>query len=638
MSRNSSPASKGEVFRRLALLMLLAPLAGAALAAPEGAAKPASALDPALHQGSALFAQNCAVCHLGGVPKAPHPNFFRMSSPKSIIEAMNNGVMKEQAAHLAADERRQIAEYLTNTSLADYKEPPAPIMCEGAAKNFDLRHPPQAVGWGYDTRRFVPARLAGLQKDQVKDLKLKWSFAFPEAIRARSQPVVAMGAVFVGSQDGTIYAFDLASGCARWTSRVSSEVRTAIVVEPWKAGARPPRNPRLYFGDLMGRVYAMDALTGNVLWRTRPDDHPNATITGTPALHGDTLYVPVSSLEVSLALKQDYACCTFRGSLVALDRKTGAKRWTHYTIPTAATEQGKNSVGTPIFGPSGAPVWGSPAVDARRGLIYHGSGENYQSPADGNSDALFAVEMKTGKRRWHYQLTAKDAWNSACMKPGHPGCPAEKGPDSDLSASPILIDVGGGRQVLVVASKSGTAWGFDPDAPGKPLWRTEVGRGSLQGGVHFGMAAEGTQVFVPIYDSKDTALGGTYSDAGFPGVHALDARTGKIVWRGPVDNRCNGRKDCEPGVSAAATATSGVVFAGHLDGWMRAYDSATGQVLWQTDTAQAFTTANGAVATGGSMSGPGPAISAGHLIVNSGYGFAYKMPGNALLVYSVDGK
>lgn len=590
------------------------------------------------HPGKALFAENCAGCHDGGFPKAPHSYQLQLMTPMGILSTLNEGIMKPQAAHLSQVQRRQIAEYLTRTDLANYKPAPGPVMCEGKAKEFDLSAPPAPVGWGYDNHRFTPTKVAGLTTSDMSRLKLKWAFAFPGAKQARSQPVVAMGAIFVGSQDGTVYAFDLASGCARWMAKAVGEVRTAIVIEPWATGTKPSHSPRLFFGDLLGRVYALDALTGKELWRTRPDEHANATITGTPVFHGDTLYVPVSSLEVGSASDPNYACCTFRGSLVALDAATGNKKWQHFTVDRVAAEAGKTRVGTPILAPSGAPVWGSPTIDEKRDLIYHGSGENYSSPADGNSDAIFAVDMKTGQRRWVRQLTAGDAWNNSCMVKGHSNCPVQNGPDEDVAASLLLIDVGGGKQLLVAGAKSGVVTAVDPDTGGKIVWQTRVGRGSLQGGVHFGMAAEGRRIYVPIYDSKDTSDGGLFTDPGFPGVHAIDAADGHILWRGKVDNRCNGRKDCEPGVSAAITAIPGGVLAGHLDGWLRLYDGATGKVTWLIDTTLSAKTQNGAIAKGGSMSGPGPTLAAGHLIIDSGYGFARKMPGNALLVYSIDGK
>lgn len=593
------------------------------------------AFDPKTHPGRALYAASCAKCHEGGVPKAPHREFLQMMAPDAILASLESGSMAQMAAALSVNERRQIAEYLTRTDLASYVRPAGPVMCSGEAAKFDLADPPARVGWGHDTRRFVPAAVAGLSVSDIPRLKLKWAFAYPAAVRARSQPAVAMGAVFVGSQDGTVYAFDLATGCARWTSRVSAEVRTAIVVEPWEAGEPP--NPRLYFGDHLGRVYAMDALSGRVLWQQRVDDHPNSTITGSVALHDGVLYVPVSSLEVTTAADPNYACCTFRGSVVALDAATGAIRWRHYTVERPPSPQGRTRVGTPILGPSGAPVWTSPTIDVRRGVLYHGSGENYSSPADGNSDAVFAVDLATGKRVWVRQITRHDAWNGACMLKDHPNCPAENGPDFDIAASPLLIDLGDGREVIIVGSKSGEVLALDPDRRGRVLWKTRVGRGGVQGGVHFGMAAEGSRIFVPIVDLDDGNDGKVYDTPGFAGLHALDARTGRFLWRAlaPRDV-CEGRRFCDPGISAAVTAIPGVVFAGALDGRLRAYESATGRVLWETDTLLPVAAVNGEIARGGSIGGPGPVVAKGHVIVNSGYGIYSHMAGNALLVYAPD--
>ena len=412
---------------------------------------------------------------------------------------------------------------------------------------------------------------------------------------------------------------------------------------PHRRGGRSlarPGQPRIYFGDHLGNIYALDALTGKQVWQIRPEDHPGATITGAPVPHGDTLFVPISSLEVGAAEDPKYACCTFRGSVVALNKATGALKWQHFTVEQKAADTGKkNRVGATIFAPSGAPVWGSPTIDDKRGVIYFGSGESYSSPADTNSDAVFAVDMKTGKRRWKNQLLAHDAWNNSCMYDhgNHPNCPAQKGPDSDIAASVLLLDIGGGKQVLVAGAKSGIVTALDPDT-GQKLWATRVGRGGLQGGVHFGMAADGAALYVPIYDTKDTAWGGEFKDKGFPGMHLVDAASGKILWRDKHTNKCAGRKDCEPGISAAATAIPGAVIAGYLDGWLRALDQKSGKIFWEVDTTQPIRTVNGTTAKGGSMSGAGVALSGGHLIVNSGYGFAMKMPGNLLLVYTVDGK
>lgn len=595
-------------------------------------------IDTTNHPGKALFQQHCASCHEGGMAKAPHPTALAAMAPDAIVEALTQGIMRQEAAALGQEQRRQIAEYLTASDLSKFKPAPGAVMCAPALKSFDLKRPPARVGWGYDTRRFVPASVAGFGATAVKQLKLKWAFAFPNAIRARSQPVIAMGAVFVGSQDGTIYAFDLKTGCAKWTSKVSAEVRTAIVVEPWAPGTKPPHPPRLFFGDFLGRVYAMDAQTGKLLWRAIPDEHPNATITGTPALFDGKVIVPISSFEVSTARIAGYECCTFRGSVAALDADSGKMVWKQYTVPAPSTSRGRTASGRQMFGPSGAPVWGSPLVDARRGLIYFGSGENYSSPADGNSDALFAVDARTGARRWVFQLTAGDAWNTDCMVKGE-NCPAENGPDFDVAASPIMADIGGGRQAVIVGQKSGMVYAVDPDN-GKVIWKRQVGRGGLQGGIRFGMALRGNRLFVGVSDLPMQSDGSLSPAPGFPGLHALDVRTGQSLWHASASNRCKQSEQdmCGPGISSAISALPGVVFAGHIDGMFRAYDENTGATLWEFDTRVPRQAVNGPLAQGGTISGPGPAIADGYVVTNSGYGIALSMPGNALLVFSVNGK
>ncbi|WP_223276148.1 outer membrane protein assembly factor BamB family protein [Sphingomonas daechungensis] len=380
------------------------------------------------HPGKDLFENNCAMCHNGTVPKAPNQVWLEMMAPDAILAAMNGGLMSKQAASLSSQERVQIAEYLSRISLADYRPPEPPKQC--SSPQLAGGPPPAAVGWGLDNRRFVPASVAGLSAQDVPKLKVKWAFAYPGAIRARSQPSIGWGTVFVGGHDGTLYAFDLASGCLRWSKRISAEVRTAIVADA--------ATKRLYFGDILGRAYAVNAMNGAEIWQRKVDNHPNATITGTPSLAAGMLFVPVSSLEVTSAADPAYACCTFRGNVVALDPATGAERWRTFTVPQPARKVGKTSSGTDILGPSGAPVWNSPTYDAKRGLLYFGSGENYSTPADGNSDAVIAVDAKTGKRRWTAQLTTGDAWNVGCMMK-NANCPKENGPDLDVAASPLLI-------------------------------------------------------------------------------------------------------------------------------------------------------------------------------------------------------
>ncbi|MGE0669123.1 MAG: PQQ-binding-like beta-propeller repeat protein [Sphingomonadales bacterium] len=586
--------------------------------------------------GGKLYAASCASCHETGVSRAPHPRMLQFLSPDSIYRAMTEGVMKPQAAHLSDAEKRQVAEYLTNRKLGSKSAAAKAPQCEGQAAVFDYGRPPPAPNWGlgYRNNRFVPTERAGITRGNVGSLKLKWAFAFPGALRARSHPGLAGGAIYVGSQDGTVYALDRATGCVRWMFRASAEVRTGIVVSPWKAGDAAAQ-PRLYFGDLIGNVYSLDAVTGKQVWRAHPDEHPSATITGTPTLHNGRLYVPVSSLEVVPATDPAYACCTFRGSVAALEAATGKPVWQTYTIDETPAVRGKNAVGTDRIGPSGAPIWNSPAIDEKRGQLYVGTGENYSSPATATSDSIIAMDLKTGRKKWIYQATAGDAWNSACVAEPRHNCPEENGPDFDFGAAMVLARTATGRELVLGPQKSGVVHAVDPDT-GKLVWQVKLGRGGLHGGVHFGVAADDSRVFVPISDAPDTV---TYEEKPNPGLFALDLETGAQVWQMPLKDECDGREFCAVGNAAAITATPELVFAGALDGWFRAHDASTGKILWKLDTTEPVRTVSGEMAHGGSMDGAAAALpDRGQLFVSSGYNFAGHMPGNVLLVFEAPGR
>lgn len=586
--------------------------------------------------GEDLYQENCGSCHNGGVYKAPHKMFLGMMAPDAILQSMDGGIMAEQASALSATQKRAVAEHIAGRSLDAEIVTLAPPVC--ADKSLDFSQPPLQKGWGVDYRnsRFQPASTGGLTAADVPELELKWAFAYPNAIQARSQPTVAGGTVFVGSQNGTVYALNAKSGCVRWTFRASAEVRTAVSVSPWTAGGDEPR-PVAFFGDILARAYAVDAQTGELKWMTKVDDHPNATITGAPVVVEDRLYVPVSSLEVTSAADPAYECCTFRGSVAALDAADGTVEWKTYVIDEEASEAGTTSAGTKILAPSGAPIWNSPTVDLKRRLLYVGTGENYSSPAGGTSDAIIAMNMDSGKIAWINQATSGDAWNVGCLSqyaPDPANCPEENGPDFDFAASSMLVALPGGGDILIAGQKSGDAMAINPDT-GKMVWRKRIGRGGVQGGVHFGIAAEGSTAYIPINDMAypEDVTRYKFITPPRPGIYALDATSGGVLWKHPADDICDGLQFCNAGISSAITAIPGAVVAGHLDGRLRIYSASDGQVLWEYDTLQNVATVSGESAHGGSMSGGGPTVADGMVYVNSGYGIYFHMPGNVLLAF-----
>ena len=584
--------------------------------------------------GGQVYVQACASCHDGGVDRAPQRAMLLLMSPESIHRSLAAGVMQAQAAALSAEEKVAVAEYLAGRGIAGVAETAGPPRCED--NRFDFAEPPVFAGWGFTpaSTHLIPTATAGLTPANIDSLKLKWALAFPGAARARSAPGLAGGLLFVGSHGGTVFALDRETGCARWSFDASAEVRTGIVVSPWRAGDDTAK-PMAFFGDLIGNLYGLDALTGELQWRARPDEHPNTTLTGTPTLHEDTLYVPVSSLEVVPAADPTYECCNFRGSVVAYHARTGETRWQAFTVADEPRPQGVNAAGTQNYGPSGAPIWNSPAIDIERRQLLVGTGENYSSPADGARDAIFAFDLATGEVNWVFQATAGDAWNMACGPGDRTNCPVEDGPDYDFGAGTVVTQDANGRDLVVAGQKSGMVHALDA-LTGEPVWQTKVGRGGIHGGVYFGMAAGGGRLFVPISDTDD---GREYPEPARPGLYALDLRNGEYLWKVPAADVCrDDQQFCQAGYSQAITATPELVFAGSNDGYLRVFHAATGELLWELDTARDFPAVGGVSAKGGAFGGAAaPVAYQGKLILSSGYGFAGKMPGNALLVFAAGG-
>jgi len=588
--------------------------------------------------GAATYHIACAQCHDKAVYKAPAKSFLNLMGPDTIYSALSTGLMKQQGAALTDEKKHQVAEYVGDAALARAAEALRPPTCAANDRSPDLHSPPKLYGAGadFDNSHFIPGDVARLSAADIPRLKLKWAFAYPGAQRARSQPTVAMGTVFVGSQNGTVYALDANSGCVRWTFRASAEVRTPIVLSHDELPATHGKVPLAFFGDLIGRAYALDSATGTLVWMTRVDEHPSTTITGAPMYYEGRVYVPVSSLEEAATIA-GYECCTFRGSVVALNAFTGAQVWKRYTIDQPASPAGVTSAGTRILAPAGAAVWNSPTVDRKRRLLYIGTGDNYLAPANDRSDAVFALDLGTGALRWVHQVVAGDAWNVGCII-GNEECPKEPGPDFDIGAGTMLVRTPGGRDLIVAGLKSGHAIALDVDNPAEPAWSVRLGRGGVEGGVQFGMAHDDHQVYVPISDMTQTHDQTKPTEPPHPGLYALDAATGQLKWSAPTDDRCAARTDCDPGILASISVIPGAVFAGHMDGRVRAYDTSTGHVLWEYDSTREIKTLSGETAHGGSIGGGGPVVVGGVVYVNSGYGIYWHMPGNLLLAFSVDGK
>jgi polyvinyl alcohol dehydrogenase (cytochrome) len=484
---------------------------------------------------------------------------------------------------------------------------------------------PAWTGWGANAAnwRYQNAAQARLSAADVPRLKLKWAFGIPNVKIVRSQPVIYRGRVYVGGNDGTVYSLDAVTGCAFWAT-TGKAVRSGLVIG--KSGSADA----VFYGDGSGGVYALDAMSGNFLWRTQADNHPAAAITGTPSYLDGRLYVPVSSGEEQSARRPGYDCCTFRGSVVAIDAATGKIVWQTYMAAETPAPHGTTEDGRPIIGPSGMAIWSSPTIDIAKGRIYVGTGDNYSKPDTETSDAAVALELKTGIMLWSTQFSKEKIFKIECGDKATANCAEPTVPEFDLGASPILVQLPRGRHVLLLGQKSGLVYAVDPDARGKLLWHQRAGVGGLLGGVQWGPATDGVNAYVAVSDLAFLGRGPDPAKGG--GITAYRLSDGALVWKAPPPG-CGDRRPCSPAQSQAVTAIPGAVFSGSIDGHLRAYATQDGKIIWDFDTARSFDAVNGVAAKGGSLDVGGPVIAGGMVVVVSGYPGFGAMPGNALLAF-----
>jgi polyvinyl alcohol dehydrogenase (cytochrome) len=590
--------------------------------------------------GQTLFDSNCASCHAGParVERAPDLKTLMEFTPETVLAALTTGNMAIPAQKLTDDEKRAIAEYLGGRPLDPKHTGDAASMADHCPANpplSDITGRPLWNGWSSSVgnSRFAPANAAGLSAGDVPQLKLKWAFGFPNGDTAYGQPVVVGGRIYVGSDIGYLYSLDAATGCVYWSYHAHAGVRTAPTVAALK-GSGAAKRYAVYFADLRANAYAVDAATGEQIWAQNLSDHYTERITGAPSLYRGRVYVPISSIEEAFSASPAYPCCTFRGSVVALDATTGALAWRTYVIPEVPQPTHKNSHGTQLFAPAGGAVWNSPTIDLAAHALYVGTGDAFTEPAAKNSDAVVAMDLDTGNILWSFQAVPNDAWMVGCVPVPSENCPKDLGVDWDFGSSPILVQDSSGRMLLLATPKSGTVFALDPAKKGALVWKIDLALKPApnNGEIAFGGASDSKRVYLALEDGRFVAI---------------DLASGKLAWDVTLESldnlgapTINGENRTKAGLrfgqSAAVTGIPGVVFTGGWDGVLRALSADDGKLIWQFNTAQNFKTVNDVAAKGGSMGGPGPVVAGGMLYLTSGYAnVGGGMPGNVLLAFSV---
>ncbi len=528
--------------------------------------------------------------------------------------------------------------------------PPAPVVpavllpeknpCPGRAEPVAVGSV-QWNGWGRDlsNTRYQPE--PAIRATDVPKLALKWAFGFQNGTDL-GQPTMVDDRLFVTSSSGRIYALDAKTGCTYWTYDAPAGSRTAVSIGELgqaKRAAIPRKLKRTlahldvikapsaaFFGDDKGALYALDAQKGTLLWKTQIDSHPSARIVGAPILYNDRLYVAMGSTEEKSAANANYSCCTFRGSISAVDIAGGRVLWKSYTVLEEPQPTHKNSTDVQEFGPAGAAISAPPTIDPKRGVLYVGTGRSTTGVEQSLTNAVAAFGLNDGKLRWVKQLKPKGQTESG-----------------GFTSPPILRSLASGNEIILAAQISGVVYGLDPDHGGEIVWQQRLGGAATAaaaaaattaataaaasadgGGIAWGAAADHRSVFVAV--SGLLAQPGNSSGS----LWALDLKTGVPRWLTPAPaTPCSWEGLCSHAQSQAVTVMPGGVFSGSMDGHLRAYSTIDGKILWDFNTAKPFQTQNGVRAGGGPLEHGGATIVNGSVYINSG---------NTLLAFSVDGK
>lgn len=485
----------------------------------------------------------------------------------------------------------------------------------------------ESADWSMWMKNPFGSRYNGAEKkikpENVKNLKLKWAYTFANVPYAKvgSQPAIVDGVAYMGGPDAKLFALDAKTGKEKWHYDIT-EVTGPVSGESAELRDGPTvAGDSVFFGDSTGRVYSVNKNSGTLNWATQVSDHPDARLTSSPQVFDGKVYIGESSYEGGFK-DESYPCCIHRGQVLSLDAKTGDIVWRYYTMKPAE-RVGTWPSGTPKYAPAGGGVWASPVIDPRTRTLYIGTGNNYTG-TEGDTDSLLALHVDTGKVRWKRQFTHPDEQTYMCvLRPEVSGwCPGygKYALNMDVGATANIIDVGG-RTLVTVGQKGGMYHALDAKT-GEIVWEKRLVVPDL---TSKDPGSQGIE-FGSSYDGKRIYVS---TWRGNPGsVFALDPATGRILWEteNPADGCTTGGAaqypdgGCEPAFISAVSSTPGLVYAGSSDGKERILDAKNGKILWTFDVVREFQGVNGIVGRGNGVAGNGGAvISNGMLYVMAGY-------------------
>jgi polyvinyl alcohol dehydrogenase (cytochrome) len=594
------------------------------------------------HPGEEVYKQHCASCHdVPDVTKAPSRETLARMASGQITNALITGRMAAQAAALTSQQVSYVSDYLSDAAAVDDSWIAA-MRCPANRRTPKLDATPTVQTFGFNLRntRNLSYQQAGLKPTDLNNLELAWAVAFPDAVSMRSQAAVIGNTIVVpvGESKNRVFAFDISDKqkpCIQWIYEGTRTIRTSAGY-----GVRKDGRKVILVGDIGAYIHMIDAKTGKKIWESHIGLFPQSTSTATPVLVGDKVIAPSSQYEIMMAATPNYECCKVHGGVVALDAMTGKRVWEGHTMEQARPIRDRGD-GRMLWGPAGAPIWNSPSIDLKRNRLYVGTGEANSETAHKNTDALMSFDLSDGSIKWAHQATENDVFNVGCGPTGG-GLNCSKNTvfrDVDFGASTILATAPSGKEMVVAGQKSGTVWAMDPDT-GAVIWKTHIGTGGPNGGIHWGIAVDDTHVYAPISYIGRSIPGQEVAADMKPGLYAVNLKDGAIDWKFEVKPDCTDeRKKFVPrcnalfGLSGAPTVIGDHIITGGLDGRVYVVERKTGKLVTRWDTARDFDTINGVKGNGASVDNASIIAANGLVIMNSGYGLFGQGAGNVMLAF-----
>ena len=494
------------------------------------------------------------------------------------------------------------------------------------------------LGYGMGVKAQRYSDLTQINTDTIKAMVPQWTMSFGDE-KQRGQETQALyhdGVLYVTASYSRIFAMDARTGEKLWTysHRLPEDIRPCCDVVNRGAAIY---GDKVYFGTLDARVVALDKKTGKRVWSKKFGDHKAGyTMTGAPTIIKDKKTGRVMLIHGSSG--DEFGVV---GKLFARDPETGEEIWMRPFVeghmgringkestPTGDSVGAQHGENHFKQGPAGASTYTPLTIDAKRGMVYASTAEEYGFTGEAGPYSVIAYDLKTGRRAWQQSLLPTPAERRRICGSRETDCRNMFSAGTSVLIHPVSRD----KDILVVGLKSGVVHALDPDEGGLVLWSNQVAEGGDLGGIMYGLASDADKIYVPVADVDSPE--GRFTGS----LVAIDAASGIVVWRAAAPKpACNwDSKYCVGGQVAAVTVVSNMVFAGFWDGYLRIYAADDGRLLREIDTAIEYDAVNG-TASGGQVSGYPVSVGKDALYVTSGASSIMKS-GNALLVYTVDGK